>query len=120
MRKDAKIAIARRLRKQLTKPEAWLWVRLRYRSDNALFFRKQHPIGLYILDFYCPKAKLCVEVDGMEHTFDKNRARDAIRDEWLTEQGIYTHRIVARDLLADPDATAQGVMDLALERSRLV
>ena len=116
MRQDAKITTARRLRRNLTKPELWLWLRLRARTSEGLVFRNQHPVGPYVLDFYCAKAKLCIEVDGEVHTHDQQRAHDGVRDEWLREKGIYTYRIIARDLLADPDETAEGVINLTIER----
>jgi very-short-patch-repair endonuclease len=116
IRKGAKIKTARRLRKALTKPELWLWLRLKARTNNGLVFRNQHPLGPYILDFYCTKAKLCVEVDGEIHTHDHQRQHDEKRDAWLTEQGIHVHRVIARDLLTSPDETTQGIFDLALER----
>lgn len=116
IRKDAKIKTARRLRKALTKPELWLWLRLRGRETGGPIFRNQHPIGPYVLDFYCAQAKLCIEVDGETHTHDASRIKDAERDLWLAAQGICTHRIIARDLLADPDETALGVWELAAER----
>ena len=117
VRKDAKIKTARRMRKALTKPELWLWLRLKARADIGIVFRSQHPLGLYILDFYCASARLCVEVDGIDHTMYTQSARDEVRDRWLDERGIYTHRIIARDLLANPDETADGVIRLALERA---
>ena len=106
---------ARRLRKQLTKPELWLWLRLKERTGE-LIFRNQHPFGTYVLDFYCPKAKLCIEVDGEVHTGDRQHVHDEKRDQWLTEQGIHVHRINVVDLLADPDETASSVVNLATER----
>jgi len=57
---------ARRFRRELSLPEKLLWVRIR-RSE--LNFRRQHPIGEYVLDFYCPAAKLAIEVDGAAHDF---------------------------------------------------
>lgn len=120
IRTDAKIKTARRLCKELTKPELWLWLRLKRRTSDGIIFRNQHPLGPYILDFYCAMANLCVEVDGEIHTHDHQRERDQIRDRWLANQGIYVHRIIARDLLADPDATATGVFDLAVERVALL
>ena len=116
MRTDAKIKTARRLRKALTKPKLWLWLRLKARTQDGIVFRNQHPLGPYILDFYCAKVKLCVEVDGEIHTHDHQREHDKARDRRLTDRGIHVHRIIARDLLADPDATAIGVFDLAIER----
>ena len=116
IRTDAKIKIARRLRKELTKPELWLWLRLKRRTSDGIIFRNQHPFGPYVLDFYCAKAKLCVEVDGEIHTHDQQRDRDKIRDQWLKDRGIHVHRMIARDLLANPHEAATGVSDLALER----
>ncbi len=116
MRKDAKLKAARRFRKNLTEPELWLWLRLRDRSDDNPAFRNQHPIGPYILDFYCPQAKLCIEVDGTFHSRDERIAKDAIRDAYLAEIGIRTYRIFAGDVAEDADEAANGVILIALER----
>ncbi len=116
MRPTAKIAVAKRLRTVMTKPEVWLWTRLRARADDRVVFRRQHPVEGYVLDFYCAAAKLAVEVDGEIHTRAHKRASDAVRDEALTRVGIFVHRIWAIDLLAAPDDTADSVMALALER----
>jgi len=116
VRTDAKIGIARRLRKSMTKSELWLWLRLRSRKAEGLVFRNQHPLGRYILDFYCPKAKLCIEVDGEVHTLADKMQRDSVRDAWLEEQGILVYRIVADELLYNPDETAEAVVGIAFER----
>ena len=116
MRKDAKLKAARHFRKNLTDPELWLWLRLKDRSDGGPVFRSQHPIGPYVLDFYCPQAKLCIDIDGADHTRDERIARDAARDTYLAEMGTYTYRISAGDVLDDPDEAADGVEILALER----
>jgi very-short-patch-repair endonuclease len=108
--------MARRFRKSMTKPELWLWLRLRGRLPNELVFRNQHPLGRYVLDFYCPKAKLCVEVDGEVHTYDRQIAKDAERDVWLAEHDIMVYRIAAGELLANPDETADSVISVAETR----
>jgi very-short-patch-repair endonuclease len=105
---------------ELTEPELWLWLRLKSRSDEGLVFRNQHPIGPYILDFYCARAKLCIEVDGADHTRDDRIARDAVRDAVLADMGIYTYRITGGDVLEDPDEAANGVVLVALERIALL
>ncbi len=74
---------ARRLRRTLTAPEVRLWVRLRIRAPSRPVFRRQHPFGPYVLDFYCPAAKLCIEVDGWGHNMGDQPARDERRDAWL-------------------------------------
>ena len=119
LRQGANKQTGRRLRKQLTKPELWLWLRIKDRTQG-LVFRNQHPLGPYILDFYCAKARLCIEVDGEIHTRDDQREHDRKRGKWLNEQGIHVHRVIARDLLGAPDEAADGVIRLALERWRLL
>ncbi len=116
VRKDAKITTARRLRKAMTKPEVWLWLRLRTRTSDGLVFRNQHPLGPYVLDFYCPRAKLCVEVDGEAHSQDVQITKDEVRDAWLAEQGIAVHRIPAAELLVNTDEAADVIFGLARER----
>jgi very-short-patch-repair endonuclease len=116
MRQGAKIAQARRLRQSMTKPEIWLWDGLRRQHKTGPVFRRQHAIGPYILDFYCVKARLAVEVDGVHHTYEPQRARDMAKDAFMADLGIVTHRVMARDLLMAPDETITGVIDLAIQR----
>ena len=115
-REKARLKAARRFRKNLTEPELWLWLRLKNRADGDPVFRNQYPIGPYILDFYCAQAKLCVEVDGADHTRDARIAHDAMRDAWLADVGIHTYRLSAGDVFDDPDEAANGVVLVALER----
>jgi very-short-patch-repair endonuclease len=100
---------ARRFRRALSLPEQLLWARLR---GAEVRFRRQHPIGRYVLDFYCPAAKLAVEVDGAAHDFGDRPQRGEVRTEWLNSQGIEVLRIRAKDVLADPDAVADGLLRL--------
>ena len=111
-----KYGLARKLRKALTSPEVRLWVRLRSRAGGNLVFRRQHPVGPYVLDFYCPAALLAIEVDGFDHTLESNLARDERRDAWVLLQGIETMRIPSGDVTKDADAVADGVYDRALAR----
>lgn len=102
------ITRARELRRKLTPPEARLWIALKNKGQD-LRFRRQHPIGPYILDFYCDAAKLAVEVDGEGHL--GRVAHDERRDRWLLAQGIRTLRIPAisiRDNLNDVLATIRA------------
>jgi very-short-patch-repair endonuclease len=100
---------ARRLRRELSLPEKLLWVRLR---GAEVRFRRQHPLGPYVLDFYCPVASLAIEVDGAAHDFGDRPQRDDIRTKWLKSQGIDVLRIPAKDVLADPDEIADAVIRL--------
>ncbi len=100
----------------MTKPELWLWGGLKSQHTSGLVFRRQHAFGPYILDFYCIRARLAIEVDGEVHTREPQAARDKVRDAYLLEQGIATHRIIAAELLQNPDETITGVIDLTLAR----
>lgn len=87
-------------------PEVLLWQRLR-RAPGGVSFRRQHPAGPYVLDFYCPAAKLAVEIDGIAHDMGERPGRDEARTAWLIQQGLQVVRIEARDVLRDADAVAE-------------
>lgn len=86
------VAKARLFRRELTRPEARLWQVLRTRP-GGLKFRRQHPIGPYVLDFYCPAARLAIEVDGAAHDMGSNPGRDERRDGWLRQRGLAVLRV---------------------------
>ena len=90
-------------------PEVKLWGELR-RRPGGLRFRRQHPIGPYVLDFYCASAKLAVEVDGLAHDMGDRPERDRRRDEWLREQGITTLRLPAAEVLRDVGSVVQHIV----------
>jgi len=110
------VARARRLRREMSLPEVLLW-RLLRGQPQGMKFRRQHPSGDFILDFYCSDARLCVEIDGISHDMDNRPARDERRDTWLKAEGIETVRIAAEDVLRDATAVADGL--IAIARSRL-
>lgn len=97
---------AKALRRTMSLPEVLLWQGLR---KGELKFRRQHPFGPYILDFYCDEAKLAVEIDGSSHNMGDQPASDVRRDAWLSEQGVETLRLSAVDVLKGLDATLQVV-----------
>ena len=86
---------AREMRRAPTQPERALWALLR-RNDLGLHFRRQHPTGPYILDFYCAAAHLAAEVDGPVH--DDQQDRDERRTAWLAKQGIRVLRFSATEV----------------------
>ncbi|MBA2466388.1 MAG: DUF559 domain-containing protein [Sphingomonas sp.] len=108
---------ARRLRRALSLPEKLLWVRLR---GAHIRFRRQHPVGPYVLDFYCAARKLAVEIDGAAHDFGDRPQRDDVRIAWLEGHEIAVLRISAKDVLADPDAVADALLQLCSHRSELL
>jgi very-short-patch-repair endonuclease len=93
----------------MTPPEVLLWVRLRVRQADGPTFRRQHPMGPFILDFYCPVAKLAVEVDGFVHETEDHPERDERRDAWLEARGVQVLRIPASEVMRDPDSVADSV-----------
>ena len=109
---------AKRLRRTLTPPEARLWVALRQKPDG-LKFRRQHPIGRYVLDFYCDAAKLAVEVDGAAHDIVDIAVRDRRRDAWLDESGIMTLRFAAIEIGRSLDEVMDVIVRTALSRCPL-
>jgi very-short-patch-repair endonuclease len=86
---------ARELRRRMTEPERVLWLMLR-NDLMGLHFRRQHPVGPYILDFYCAAAKLCIEIDGPAH--DGEEARDKRRTAFLAGEGITVLRFSVEDV----------------------
>jgi len=100
---------AREFRRALTLPEVLLWEALRGRRLEGLRFRRQHPVGPYVLDFFCANLKLAVEVDGTAHDHPDRSAHDIRREAWLRALGISVLRFAAVDVLDErrrPDVLA--------------
>ena len=109
------IARAKKLRRTLTPPEARLWVALRQRPGD-LKFRRQHPVGPFVLDFYCAERRLAIEVDGGAYEFGDNPARDIRRDAWLGGCGIRVLRIAAEEVRINLDGVVETILASAAER----
>jgi very-short-patch-repair endonuclease len=101
---------ARSMRRALTPPELALWSQIKGRKLGGIAFRRQHPVGLYILDFYCAAARLAVEIDGYSHGVGGAAAHDVRRDVWLRTQNIETLRLSASDALDDLDAVLATIL----------
>jgi very-short-patch-repair endonuclease len=110
----ANVLRARKLRKAPSLPEALLWRELRQTED--LKFRRQHPAGPYVIDFYCPAAKTCIEIDGIAHDMGDRPERDEARTVWLEAQGYRVVRIAAKDVLRSPVDVAESVVKLCRNR----
>jgi very-short-patch-repair endonuclease len=76
-------------------------------------FRRQHPVGPYVLDFYCAKARLAVEIDGIAHDLGDRPERDERRSVWLAAQGVGVIRIAASELTRNFDEIAAGLVQAA-------
>ncbi len=103
---------ARTLRAEMSLPEVKLWQVLRERPAG-LKFRRQHPAGPYVLDFYCAQRLLVIEIDGEAHNRGDRPERDAKRDAWLAKNGIELCRIPASAVLADLDAVVTHIVTVA-------
>jgi very-short-patch-repair endonuclease len=97
----------------MSPPEVQLWNHLRRREPGQPVFRRQHPVGPYVLDFYCASTRLAVEIDGIIHDMADHPQRDLERDAWLKAHGIEVVRIAARDLLRNVDDVADSIMQTA-------
>ena len=102
---------ARSLRGKQTDAEQLLWGLLRDRRFAGKKFRRQHPIGRYILDFYCHEQSLAVELDGGQHNDEETRSRDERRSRFLREQGIRVVRFWNHDVLVQTDAVLESLWD---------
>ena len=105
---------ARRLRREQTEWEHNLWTRLRRRQLKGFKFRRQHPIGPFFADFFCPEAKLVVEIDGSQHADEL--ALDKNRTEFLRDAGYRVLRFWNHEIRSEIDAVVQRICD-GLEKS---
>ena len=100
---------ARQLRGRMTDAEQRLWLQLR-RDQLGVRFYRQKPLGPYIVDFHCPKARLVIELDGSQHTDDPTiKAQDAVRDAWLKSQGLTVLRFDDRQALMETQAVLEVI-----------
>ena len=98
-------------------PEVLLWQRLRKRAGGVKF-RRQHPVGGYIADFYCAEAKLIVEIDGEGHNRGDRPTRDLARDAVLMDLGLTVLHVPAAHVLANVNAAAEAIAVAALPLHR--
>jgi very-short-patch-repair endonuclease len=102
---------ARTLRKNLTDAEAILWRRLRRKELDHYRFRRQQPIGPYVVDFFCAEAKLIVELDGGQHNEAASLVRDARRTEWLEARGYRVLRFWNNQVREQLDGVLETILD---------
>lgn len=108
-KQDRNVTRARQLRDEMSLPEVLLWQILRSAPDGVKL-RRQHPLGPYVLDFYCAEAKVAVEIDGSVHDMGDRPERDEKRDRWLQDQGIDVLRIPASEVFRSVTETAEAIV----------
>ena len=111
-----KILLAKNLRKNATIQERRLWNLLKNRQFLNLKFKRQQPIGNYIVDFVCPEAKLVIEIDGGQHNFPENVKFDEVRTRYLNELGYKVIRFWNNEIYENID----GVLSKLLEEIKQV
>jgi very-short-patch-repair endonuclease len=99
------------LRKEMTKAEVHLWMCLKGKQICGLPFYRQKIIGNYIVDFFCAKANLAIEVDGGQHYSEAGVARDEKRDNYLKEQGLQVLRFTDREVFANLEGVLERIME---------
>ena len=100
---------ARQWRKNLTDSEKALWSRLRNKQLLGIQFYRQKPIGEHIVDFFAPRVKLVVEVDGSQHTLGDPVQKDRFRDGYLASLGLKVLRFNSREVLKESDAVVEAI-----------
>lgn len=108
---------AKQMRRRPTAAEQTLWRLLRNRRLAGSKFRRQHPFGPYILDAYCPRAKVVVEADGDTHATPEGQDADRERDHFLASNGVLVLRFWNVEIAADPDAVADHIANVCAERT---
>ncbi len=103
--------IAKVLRKRSTKEERFLWRHLKSKQLEGLKFRRQQPIGNFIVDFVCFEKRIIIELDGGQHTNITEEKKDKSRDKWLNEQGFKVLRFWNNDVFKN----INGILEVIIE-----
>ena len=104
--------LCRKLRKRQTKAEELLWNQLRKKRLNGLKFRRQHPLGRYIADFYCSEERLVIELDGNGHNLENQKAYDEIRNEIIAVKKVRVLRIKNEEIKQNMRNVLKSILSL--------
>jgi very-short-patch-repair endonuclease len=103
--------LARKLRKNMTEAESFLWQRIRRKQLKGRQFYRQKNIGDFIVDFYCPSAKLIVELDGGQHYTEEGVKADQIRDNYLENFGFSVLRFSDREVFKNIEGVLERIFE---------
>jgi very-short-patch-repair endonuclease len=106
---------ARELRKDMTRVEAILWSFLRRQRVNGLIFRRQHPIDIFVVDFYCHKHKLVIEVDGGVHDLPEIIEKDENQTCELEQYGIRVIRFSNEEVITETEKVIEKIKKCFLD-----
>jgi very-short-patch-repair endonuclease len=107
--------LAKGLRKRSTDVERLLWRRLRAGRFEGLKFRRQHPIGRYIVDFVCLEKRLIIELDGGQHALPEKTLKDRERDAWLEKEGYTVVRFWDNEILMNTSGVLETIREKLCE-----
>jgi very-short-patch-repair endonuclease len=102
---------ARKLRKNMTDVENLLWTKLRKKQLKGYQFYRQKIIGNYIVDFFCPRANVVIEVDGSQHYSEEGENRDKRRDNYLRGNGLKVLRFSDREVFENLDGVMESIWE---------
>lgn len=115
MQRDSKLKKrSRDLRQNSTPAEVILWTQLRNRRLDGLKFRRQHVVGPFVVDFYCPEVAVVVELDGETHVGKEQVDED--RERWLTKQGLRVIRFWNDHIYEELDWVLEAIWNVCHER----
>ena len=106
-KQEHKTEFAKRLRRNMTDAERRLWSKLRSKQFLGMKFRRQHPIGPFIVDFVCLENNLVIELDGGQHALDDDK--DSARDEWLINEGFTVLRYWNNEALMETSSVLEDI-----------
>ncbi len=101
---------SRQLRENMTDAERRLWAKIRIQQLKGYQFYRQKPLGDYIVDFFCPRAKLVIEVDGSQHFANEMTEYDRIRTEYLNGLGLRVLRFTNLDVLKNIEGVVESII----------
>ena len=100
---------SRRLRKEMTEAEKLLWSKIKAKQIKEFQVYRQKPIGRFIVDFYCPKAKLVIELDGGQHYREAMQAKDELRDKYMERFGLKVLRSSDKEVFLNLSEVLQEI-----------
>ena len=111
-------SLRRKLRRQPTRAEAWLWFHLRNKQLLGYKFRRQHSIGRFVLNFFCAEAMLGIEVDGVTHLDPAKIAHDRARQQWIESRGVRVMRFTDGEILCETEIVLERLRQVILSSPR--
>ena len=102
---------SRRLRKEITDTERTLWSKIRVKQLKGYQFYRQKPIGNFIVDFYCPKANLVLELDGGQHYTEDGMIKDRLRDDFMRSIGLRVLKFSDREVFENIEGVIEKIWE---------